>query len=104
MRLIVLGAILRFAVTMKGHGVILHTTGMIPMMVGAIGAVPAAGQKEGSSYSQVPAPANRIAGNARFWGIHPSTEVRRRAVKYGAIPILAGGSLRRGVLLRLDTG
>lgn len=33
------GAIMRYAVTIQGHGFNVHTTGMILMVVGAIGAV-----------------------------------------------------------------
>ena len=39
MFLIAAGAIMRFAVTMQGHGFNVHTTGMVLMIVGAIGAV-----------------------------------------------------------------
>jgi uncharacterized membrane protein len=37
--LIAIGAILRFAVTVSGHGVNLHTVGVILMVVGAAGLV-----------------------------------------------------------------
>jgi uncharacterized membrane protein len=37
--LIAIGAILRFAVTVSGHGVNLHTVGVILMVVGAVGLV-----------------------------------------------------------------
>jgi hypothetical protein len=33
------GAIMRYAVTAQGHGFNVHTTGMILMIIGAIGAV-----------------------------------------------------------------
>jgi hypothetical protein len=33
------GAIMRYAVTVQGHGFNVHTTGMILMVIGAIGAV-----------------------------------------------------------------
>jgi hypothetical protein len=39
MFLIAGGAIMRFAVTMQGHGFNVHTTGVVLMIVGAIGAV-----------------------------------------------------------------
>jgi len=39
MFLIAVGAIMRFAVTMRGHGFNVHTAGMVLMIVGAIGAV-----------------------------------------------------------------
>ena len=39
MFLIAAGAIMRFAVTVKGHGFNVHTTGVILIIVGAIGAV-----------------------------------------------------------------
>jgi hypothetical protein len=39
MFLIAAGAIMRFAVTMQGHGFNVHTTGVVLMVVGAIGAV-----------------------------------------------------------------
>jgi hypothetical protein len=39
MFLIAAGAIMRFAVTMQGHGFNVHTTGVVLMIVGAIGAV-----------------------------------------------------------------
>ena len=37
--MIAVGAIMRFAVTVKGHGFNVHTTGAILMIVGVIGAV-----------------------------------------------------------------
>jgi len=37
--LIAVGAIMRFAVTVKGHGFNVHTTGVILIVVGVIGAV-----------------------------------------------------------------
>jgi len=39
MFLIAVGAVMRFAVTMQGHGFNVHTTGVVLMIVGAIGAV-----------------------------------------------------------------
>jgi len=39
MFLIAAGAIMRFAVTVHGHGFNVHTTGVILMVIGAIGAV-----------------------------------------------------------------
>ena len=39
MFLIAAGAVMRFAVTMQGHGFNVHTTGVVLMIVGAIGAV-----------------------------------------------------------------
>ena len=39
MVLIAAGGIMRFAVTMQGHGFNVHTTGVVLMIVGAIGAV-----------------------------------------------------------------
>lgn len=39
MLMIAAGAIMRFAVTAKGHGFNVHTTGMVLLVVGAIGAV-----------------------------------------------------------------
>lgn len=39
MFLIAAGAIMRFAVTMQGHGFNVHTTGVVLIIVGAIGAV-----------------------------------------------------------------
>lgn len=39
MFLIAAGAVMRFAVTMQGHGFNVHTTGVVLMVVGAIGAV-----------------------------------------------------------------
>jgi hypothetical protein len=37
--LIAVGAIMRFAVTVQGHGFNVHTTGVILIIVGAVGAV-----------------------------------------------------------------
>jgi hypothetical protein len=37
--LVMAGAIMRFAVTVQGHGFNMHTTGVILMVVGAIGVV-----------------------------------------------------------------
>ena len=39
MIMIAAGAIMRFAVTAQGHGINVHTTGMVLMVVGAISAV-----------------------------------------------------------------
>jgi hypothetical protein len=39
MFLIAVGAIMRFAVTVRGHGFNVHTTGVILMIVGIIGAL-----------------------------------------------------------------
>jgi len=39
MFLIAAGAVMRFAVTMHGHGFNVHTTGVVLIIVGAIGAV-----------------------------------------------------------------
>ena len=39
MFLIAAGAVMRFAVTVQGHGFNVHTTGVVLMIVGAIGAV-----------------------------------------------------------------
>ena len=39
MFLIAAGAIMRFAVTVQGHGFNVHTTGVVLMIVGAVGAV-----------------------------------------------------------------
>lgn len=39
MLLIAVGAVMRFAVTVQGHGFNVHTTGVILIIVGAIGAV-----------------------------------------------------------------
>jgi hypothetical protein len=39
MLLIAVGAIMRFAVTVKGHGFNVHTTGVILIVIGIIGAV-----------------------------------------------------------------
>ncbi|MDE3202894.1 MAG: hypothetical protein KGQ66_01580 [Acidobacteriota bacterium] len=39
MFLIAVGAIMRFAVTVQGHGFNVHTTGVVLMVVGAVGAV-----------------------------------------------------------------
>jgi len=39
MFLIAVGAVMRFAVTVQGHGFNVHTTGVILMIVGAVGAV-----------------------------------------------------------------
>ena len=39
MLLIAVGAIMRFAVTVKGHGFNVHTTGLILIVIGVIGAV-----------------------------------------------------------------
>lgn len=39
MFLIAVGAIMRFAVTVQGHGFNVHTTGVVLMIVGAVGAV-----------------------------------------------------------------
>ena len=39
MLLIAVGAIMRFAVTIKGHGFNVHTTGVILIIIGVIGAV-----------------------------------------------------------------
>ncbi len=39
MVMIAAGAIMRFAVTVQGHGFNVHTTGMVLMVVGVIGAV-----------------------------------------------------------------
>ncbi|MDA8071574.1 MAG: hypothetical protein M0Z82_08225 [Actinomycetota bacterium] len=39
MFLVAAGAIMRFAVTVQGHGFNVHTTGVVLMIVGAIGAV-----------------------------------------------------------------
>lgn len=37
--LVMAGAIMRFAVTVQGHGFNMHTTGVILMVVGAVGVV-----------------------------------------------------------------
>ena len=39
MFLIAVGAVMRFAVTVHGHGFNVHTTGVVLMIVGAVGAV-----------------------------------------------------------------
>ena len=39
MLLIAAGAIMRFAVTVKGHGFNVHTTGVILIVIGIVGAV-----------------------------------------------------------------
>ncbi len=39
MLMIAAGAVMRFAVTAKGHGFNVHTTGMVLLVVGVIGAV-----------------------------------------------------------------
>jgi len=39
MFLIAVGAVMRFAVTVQGHGFNVHTTGVVLMIVGAVGAV-----------------------------------------------------------------
>ena len=39
MFLIAVGAVMRFAVTVHGHGFNVHTTGVVLMVVGAVGAV-----------------------------------------------------------------
>jgi hypothetical protein len=39
MLLIAVGAVMRFAVTVQGHGFNVHTTGVVLMIVGAVGAV-----------------------------------------------------------------
>ena len=39
MLLITVGAIMRFAVSAKGHGFNVHTTGVVLLIVGALGAV-----------------------------------------------------------------
>jgi len=39
MLLIAVGAVMRFAVTVKGHGFNVHTTGVILIVIGIIGAI-----------------------------------------------------------------
>jgi len=39
MLMIAVGAIMRFAVTMKGHGFNVHTTGVILIVIGIVGAI-----------------------------------------------------------------
>jgi hypothetical protein len=39
MLLIAVGAVMRFAVTVKGHGFNVHTTGVILIIVGIVGAI-----------------------------------------------------------------
>jgi hypothetical protein len=39
MFLVAAGAVMRFAVTVHGHGFNVHTTGVVLMIVGAVGAV-----------------------------------------------------------------
>ncbi len=39
MLLIAVGAVMRFAVTVQGHGFNVHTTGVILLIVGVVGAV-----------------------------------------------------------------